>query len=150
MKEPITIEIADLGLWSKVDHDRLTHTIRHTLEKMGISEGAVSVAIIGNDEISTLKEKYFGAAQDTDVISFDLRDEGDNTLDCEIIVNLQRAAAEAEARNSDCQAELNLYVVHGLLHQLGYDDQDEAQAQAMHHKEDELLEELGFGRVYKA
>lgn len=148
MTEEIAIEIADLGVWSPLDHDRLTHTIRHTLERLGVSEGTISVAIVGREEMTALKERYFGAAQDTDVISFDLRDEPDDALDCEIVVNLQRAASEAQARNGNCEAELNLYLVHGLLHQLGYDDQDDAQAQAMHRKEDELLEELGFGKVY--
>jgi len=122
-------------------------------ESQKVSEPAVvSLAIVDDEAISKIKERYFGAAEVTDVISFDLRD---NTKveqelpDCEIVVNAQCATREAGRRGVDPQAELNLYVVHGLLHQLGYDDQTERQSKIMHKKEDQLLEELGFGTVYE-
>lgn len=117
----------------------------------GTAPASVSLAIVDDGKISKLKEQYFGAAEVTDVISFDLRDntKGEREFpDCEIVVNAQCAAREASRRDGDPQAELNLYVVHGLLHQLGYDDQTEQQAEIMHEKEDQLLEELGFGTVY--
>ena len=73
---------------------------------------------------------------------------GTSSLDCEVVVNAERAAAVGGSRSGGALAELNLYVVHGLLHQLGYDDQTPDQAEIMHKKEDELLVELGFGEVY--
>ena len=45
--------------------------------------------------------------------------------------------------------ELLLYVVHGTLHLLGFDDQRPEDARAMHKKEDQLLSELGHGFVYQ-
>ena len=117
----------------------------------GNAPASVSLAIVDDGKISKLKEQYFGIAEVTDVISFDLRDniKGEPEFpDCEIVVNAQCAVREASRRDGDPQAELNLYVVHGLLHQLGYDDQTEQQAEIMHKKEDQLLEELGFGTVY--
>ena len=128
----------------------MTRTVRHTLDRLGVTEATVSLAVVGHDEMAQLKHRYFDRLETTDVISFDLRDEAEpSTLDCEIVVNAQQAADQAQAAGADREAELNLYVVHGLLHQLGYDDQDEIEAQAMHEKEDELLQELGFGRVFQ-
>ncbi len=47
-------------------------------------------------------------------------------------------------------AELALYVTHGLLHQLGFDDATPEQAQKMHQAEDEILQHMGFGVVYNS
>lgn len=148
MTDKIEIEISDrAAAWA--DPEQLAKTVRHTLKELGVAAAAVSVAIVGHDEISQLKKQYFGRLESTDVISFDLRDEPEaSKLDCEIVVNAQQARQEAQARKGNRQAELNLYVVHGLLHQLGYDDHNDTEAQLMHQKEDELLEKLGFGKVF--
>ena len=149
MSKGIVIDIADDADKPQVDHDRLSRTVRHTVESLGVAEAAVSVALVGHKEMTVLKKRYFGGSGSTDVISFDLRDRTQaSALDCEIVINVERAVDEAQTRNGDYEAELNLYAVHGLLHQLGYDDQDRSGAEAMHHKEDELLEELGFGKVF--
>ena len=166
----IEIGISDNQDTLEIDQAKLRRTVEYVLgqicgngsvggnESTGGNESsagnaptAVSLAIVDDGKISKLKEQYFGAAEVTDVISFDLRDniKGEREFpDCEIVVNAQCAAREASRRSGDPQAELNLYVVHGLLHQLGYDDQTDRQAEIMHKKEDQLLEELGFGTVY--
>ena len=46
------------------------------------------------------------------------------------------------------EAELALYITHGLLHNLGFDDSTEMQAKKMHDTEDEILRQSGFGLVY--
>ena len=89
----------------------------------------------------------------TDVLSFDLRDMQNpacprTALDCELVVNAERALEAASERSLEPLAELNLYVVHGLLHQLGYDDKNAQQERLMHQKEDQLLDELGWGQVF--
>ena len=43
---------------------------------------------------------------------------------------------------------LLLYLVHGLLHLMGYDDRSPQDAKRMHGREDALLEELGFTSIY--
>ncbi len=149
MNDKIEIEISDRAGAPWADREHLANTARYVLQERGVTEAAVSVAIVGHDEMAQLKQQYFGRLESTDVISFDLRDEPEaSKLDCEIVVNAQQASHEAQARNGNRDAELNLYVVHGLLHQLGYDDHNDTEAQLMHQKEDELLEKLGFGKVF--
>jgi probable rRNA maturation factor len=58
------------------------------------------------------------------------------------------AARQARQRGHSTEAELALYVTHGLLHNLGYDDGNDEQARQMHLKEDEILQRHGFGQVY--
>jgi len=57
-------------------------------------------------------------------------------------------AREAARRGHSAEAELALYVTHGLLHNLGFNDATAAQARKMHRMEDEILQHLGYGFVY--
>ena len=131
----------------------MERTARHVLADAGRSAGAVSVAVVDSPTITGIQKEYLNTVGSTDVLSFDLADGANDTgdgevLDCEVIINAQQAGEVAGARSGDAQGELNLYLVHGLLHQLGYDDQSGAQAERMHVKEDQLLGQLGFGRVF--
>jgi len=149
----ISIEISNEQQGLPIDTEQLQKTIKHVLQSCNIKDGTISLAVVDDAAIRALKQQYYGKAEVTDVLSFDLREETANppleqALDCEVVVNAQRAQQAAQERNQDAQAELNLYVVHGLLHQLGYDDQENRQAKIMHQKEDQLLKELGFGPAY--
>ena len=144
------INITDDFEWpdgTKPDRTRLTEFVEYVLKSEQAATGTVSLAIVGDEDICRLKEKYFGTAVVTDVISFDLRDNADGPPDCEVVVNAQRAELVARQNGTDRFAELSLYVIHGLLHQLGYDDKTQQDSQRMHLREDELLSELGFGKV---
>ena len=44
--------------------------------------------------------------------------------------------------------EVALYAIHGILHLLGYDDHDDADARRMHDRENEILTRIGIGAVY--
>ena len=84
----------------------------------------------------------------TDCLSFDLSEHKDKRRWFELVVNGERAKSEAAKRGHSAQAELALYVVHGLLHNLGFNDCSAAQAKKMHLLEDEILRRYGFGSVY--
>jgi probable rRNA maturation factor len=66
----------------------------------------------------------------------------------ELIVNGEMAVRQANLRGHSSEAELALYITHGLLHHLGFDDSTESQARKMHDMEDEILQQLGYGLVY--
>ena len=91
------------------------------------------------------------------MLAYDLRDRnGDDSprsvgdgIDGEIVVSVDAAAREAEARGHGIDLELALYVVHGTLHLLGYDDRSANEAARMHTLEDEILASLGLEPVYR-
>jgi len=144
------INITDDFEWpdgTKPDRTRLAEIVEYVLKSQDKASGTISVAIIDDEDICRLKEKYFGTPGVTDVISFDLRDNSDGPPDCEVVVNAQRAQQIAEQNGTDRFAELSLYVIHGLLHQLGYDDKTQHDSQLMHQREAELLSKLGFEKV---
>ncbi len=107
----------------------------------------VSIAIVGDAEIRKMNKRFLNRNRSTDVISFDLSDEKDKKL-FELVVNGEMAVRQAKQRGHSCEAELALYVTHGLLHNLGFDDTTQKRAKKMHEAEDKILQELGYGLVY--
>jgi probable rRNA maturation factor len=150
----IAISLANEQQELPIDPAQVHKTVRHVLESHTIREAAISIAVVDDAAISHLQKQYYGTEQVTDVLSFDLGEESSDAeenpaLDCEVVVNAQRAGKMAQQENLDAQAELHLYIVHGLLHQLGYDDRETHEAERMHQKEDQILEELGFAPAYR-
>lgn len=144
----ITITIENEQSFLSIDKDDLSHTVSYVLDRYNQKEAAVSLALVDSPCIRSLKKRYFNIDEVTDVISFGLNETPSSHLECEVVVNAQLASEFATENSRDTRAELSLYVVHGLLHQLGFDDASSVAAKDMHETEDQILEELGFGRVY--
>lgn len=112
-----------------------------------ILKAAVSIALIDNAEIRKANKRFLGRDSTTDCLSFNLSDDK-NGKSFEILVNVEKAAREAAHRGHSSEAELALYIIHGLLHQLGFDDSTVKLAKKMHLAEDEILQQFGYGAVY--
>jgi len=127
----LKLDMSDEQSLLDVDQPMLRRTVEYVVDHFVLSSATISLAIVDDDTIEELKGRYFGQFVVTDVISFNLLsvvsgEDAKDALDCEVVVNVQQAKREADAKHTDPQAELNLYVVHGLLHQLGFDDATEA------------------------
>lgn len=133
-----------------IDRAKIRRAVRRILHQFGVPSAWVEIAVVDDAVMRKLHKDYFGDAETTDVISFDLSSEGQSRRCFQILVNAELAARQADRRGHSPQAELMLYIVHGLLHQLGFDDADDEQAAKMHQTEDYLLKQLGFGIVYAA
>lgn len=110
----------------------------------------LDVAVVGAARMARLNAEHLGHAGPTDVLSFDLGAGPSGGLCAQIVVCSDVAVRQARRRGHSPEKELLLYITHGLLHAMGYDDQTPADARAMHAREDELLEAFGVGRVYAA
>lgn len=134
----------------KVSPRGLKTLVRTVCRRFGVPRGTVGIAIVGDDQMRAINRRFLGRNGTTDCFSFDLSDATERTdkMVLEIVVNGAEALREAEARGHSPQAELALYVLHGLLHQLGFDDITLSGAHRMHRTEDEILQELGYGVVY--
>jgi probable rRNA maturation factor len=109
----------------------------------------IGIAIIGDAEIRKLNKQFLNRKYAADCLSFDLSD-GDSeegTKSFELVVNAEMALKEADLRGHSSEAELALYITHGLLHNLGFDDSEPEQAEKMHQTEDAILHPLGYGLV---
>ena len=148
------IEITDLQDHIPLDRKLILQVFRMAMKEEGRAARSLSVVLTDNRHIRDLSREYLGRDAHTDVLSFPLEDvdwpamAANGGVNGEIIASAEMALQQAKARNIDPRAELLLYLVHGLLHLIGYDDRTPGEAQRMHQREDELLDHCGFGNVY--
>jgi len=116
--------------------------------RAGVRKGQISLAVVDDPCMARLHEQYRQTAGTTDVLSFDLRARPDDPLAAEVVVCLDEARRQAGRRGHETRLEALLYAVHGLLHMIGYEDATADQADRMHEREDQLLNEAGFGPVF--
>jgi probable rRNA maturation factor len=114
------------------DVERFAALAFDVLTAEGISDAELSLSFVDEDEMTGLHERFMGEAGPTDVLSFPLG-EGDRTEDgVRLLGDVVVAPAVATRNNpADPEAELRLVVVHGVLHILGYDHEDDADRAAM-------------------
>lgn len=129
----------------------LRRAARATLERHHVRRADISIAVVSDDIIAELNERHLEHPGPTDVLTFDLADPqlGGECLSGEIVASLDTAEREAARRDHPTLVELALYVVHGTLHLLGYDDHTAAKSARMHRCEDEILTSLGLGPTYR-
>lgn len=126
----------------RVPRKRIAELIALTAREEGVRLEEVDVAVVRRQEIAALNHEYLGRRGATDVLSFDLTDESDAGLRCQVVVCGDVAARQGPRHGVSAQCELLLYVLHGLLHVLGYDDQTAAAADRMHRRQQELRDAL--------
>jgi probable rRNA maturation factor len=114
----------------------------------GVREATISLAIVDDATIRPLNARYLGHDYATDVLSFVL-EQTVGKLEGEIIVSAETALQSAERFGWAAGDELLLYVIHGALHLVGYDDlQPQVQAQ-MRSREREHLSHFGLAPRYE-
>jgi probable rRNA maturation factor len=126
-----------------VDRRRMREVARAVLDGEGVAEAEINLAFVDNPTIHGLNKRYLDHDEPTDVLSFPYGQVG-RKLTGDLVVGVEVARAEAAERGHDVQAELALYVIHGLLHLCGHDDKDPAAAAAMRAKERHYLALLGL------
>jgi probable rRNA maturation factor len=132
----------------KFGRRKFFNIIKKTALKFGLKNAAINFAIVDDREMVNINRKFLGKKKITDVISFDLSDVDSDKKILDIAVNAQLAQRQAEIKNHSSRAELLLYFLHGLLHQLGFDDLTTTDAVKMHKTEDRILEDAGYGKVF--
>ncbi len=128
----MSVAIANEQRRLRVPRKKIHEIVEAVLADRGKAGLDVSVAVVDNRAIRKLNRQYLGRDDVTDVIAFGGEDEWGHGLLGDIAVSAEKARQEAERRGGSAQAELLLYVVHGLLHLLGMDDATPAQAERMH------------------
>ncbi|WP_435015433.1 rRNA maturation RNase YbeY [Tundrisphaera sp. TA3] len=140
----IEVEISDGQRFLRVDHADLSALVRRTLTAQGVDAASISIALVDDPTIHAINRRHLAHDWPTDVISFVLSEPDEPVLSGELVVSAEMAATTAREAGADPNAELALYVVHGLLHLCGLDDRDESDAAIMRRREAEILEAHGL------
>jgi len=139
----LSIEACNQHPRLKTDLAPLRRAIESVLAEGGIERGYVSLAVVDDPTIHQLNRQFLSHDYPTDVLSFVL-DASEGQLEGEIIVSSDTAARAAEQYGWTADDELLLYVIHGALHLIGYDDHEEADRQQMRSAERRHLAHFGL------
>lgn len=149
--QDIVVQIAKNFDNLEIDLSKLRKLAKAVCRRFKIQKATVSIAIVGDSEIRKINNQFLNRNCPTDCLSFDLSDSDDDSnalRSFELIVNAEKAIEQANMRGHSSEAELALYITHGLLHNFGFDDSQRAKAEKMHDTEDEILQQFGYGLVY--
>jgi probable rRNA maturation factor len=135
----IEVEFSDTQAHLRVDHASLRELVGRALRLEGRNRASISIAIVDDDTIRRINRAHLGHDWPTDVITFPLSEQDEAILLGELVVSAEMACGFAREHSLDAAGELELYVVHGILHLCGYDDRDEAAAAAMRNRECAVL-----------
>jgi probable rRNA maturation factor len=130
-----------------VDGTLLELAAQATLDDTGSNEGTdLSLVLTGDAQLHELNRQYLGIDAPTDVLSFPAGETDPETELIylgDVIVSYQRAQAQAVAGGHSVENELQLLVVHGVLHLLGRDHAEEIEKAKMWAEQSAILSRLG-------
>jgi probable rRNA maturation factor len=141
--ERFELSLANQQSGHTVDEQQLLTAARRVLADSKFRSATISLAVVDNATIHALNRRFLDHDWPTDVLSFVL-EEREGHLDGELVLSAETAAAAAVAEGNWTAAEEQLlYVIHGVLHLVGYRDHTEADALQMRAAEHFYLRECG-------
>lgn len=113
-------------------------------------DAELSIVLTDDARLQQLNREYLGIDAPTDVLSFPSTETDPETgarYIGDILISIPRAGAQAEAAGHPLEAEVQLLVVHGVLHLLGYDHAEAEEKARMWKAQAEVLEQLELGSI---
>lgn len=144
LEVPITIEIDCSRLGSQAEFaDRARTAVIVAAQARGFTSGSIGLLITDDETIQRINREHLGHDYATDVISFSYEQQLPR-VEGELVASLETAAREASELGWLASNELLLYVVHGVLHVCGMDDQSAEARKQMRRVEQQVLSSLGI------
>lgn len=151
-----------LDILNEQDAVALPDGIQETLQKLlvlsgeaeGVDTGEVALTFVNDEEIRTMNKQYRNLDKATDVLSFSMW-EGDDLAEMpeleddpigDIVISAETAKRQSEDYGHSMEREIGFLFVHGFLHLIGYDHQDEASEKEMIDKQERILQKAGLTR----
>lgn len=113
-------------------------------------DAELSIVLTDDARLQQLNRDYLGIDAPTDVLSFPASETDPETgarYRGDILISMPRAQAQADAAGQALESEVQLLVVHGVLHLLGHDHGDPEEKARMWKAQTEILESLGLGSI---
>jgi len=140
-----------------IDHERLQHAVEIAVADDGVPLSSLSVLVVDETECVRLHQTHFEDPEPTDVMTFpdgsrDPETERVHLGDIAICADVARRVAgersdDPHERERVAGEECILYVVHGLLHLLGFDDHDPEDRSVMWQRQRAVLAQVGIRMV---
>lgn len=114
------------------------------------AEGDLSIVLTDDTHIQELNRDYLGIDAPTDVLSFpasEIDPQSHRRYLGDILISVPRAARQARAGGHPVEAEVQLLVIHGVLHLLGLDHAEPADKSRMWAAQAAILQSIGLGDI---
>jgi probable rRNA maturation factor len=139
MKE---LQVRNLQRDQRINTRLLQKITRVLLESLlGVEEYELGIHLLSARKMATINQQFLNHTGPTDVITFNLTENGAGLLG-EIYICVAIAQKQAQEFRTSWPAELVRYMVHGVLHLLGYDDLTSAKRKVMKQKENHFVKLL--------
>jgi len=124
--------------------EQIEPIIKQVLKDENCTCDEISINFVDEPTICQLHQDHFNDPSPTDCITFPIDEEDDSCYRVlgEVFICPYTALKYAKEHNEDPYLELTLYLVHGLLHLLGYDDIEEADCVLMRQAEKRHMKKL--------
>lgn len=132
---------------TRIDVGEAARFAAFVMERAGCAKGAeLGILFAGSRAMRRLNREYRGVDRTTDVLAFPLGDRfrPSGTLG-DVAISVDRARRCARLYRTTVNAELLLYITHGILHLCGFDDHSAATRKRMERRQEELVS-LAMGR----
>lgn len=135
----------------------LEQLLEQAAEVVRLEDGEVSLTFVDDETMRELNSEYRGIDQPTDVLSFALRDEVDGEAEIwhehavpdllgDIVISVPTAKRQSEQYGHSLEREVAFLFIHGFLHLLGYNHDDEQSEREMFRLQEQLLQKVGATR----
>jgi probable rRNA maturation factor len=113
-------------------------------------DSELSIILTDDARLHELNLNYLGVDAPTDVLSFPASETDPETgarYIGDILISIPRAQTQANAAGHSLEAEVQLLVIHGVLHLIGHDHAEADEKARMWKAQAEILERLGLGQI---
>ncbi len=141
----MNVVIANRQRTRKINSRRLKQIIGELFSELKITEAELGIHLVGAKEMARVNWDFLQHEGSTDVITFDHLETGVRSqksevrIHGELFVCVDDAVLQAKQFNTDWESEVMRYVVHGVLHLLGYDDLQPTLKRKMKREENRLV-----------
>ena len=133
-----------------ISENSLRHVTENVLGHEGVEHPVeLSLLITGDETVHELNRNYRQLDETTDVLAFAFQEDSDfpSPVDGitqlgEVIISAEQAERQAAENEHSLEQEIAILTIHGILHLLGYDHQNNKAEQAMRAREKEILDRL--------
>ena len=136
---------------SPFSKDLLKRAVNAALVHQSASlDSELTIVLTDDARLRELNRDYLGVDAPTDVLSFPASETDPETgarYIGDILISVPRAQAQADTGGYPLESEVQLLVVHGVLHLLGYDHAQAKEKARMWKAQAEILERLGLGQI---
>jgi len=117
------IEIINRQKKHKINKKRYKGLLERLVHQYQLDSPEITLAFVNNETIKELNQKFLKKNAPTDVLSFPVGERGADGKYYlgDIIISVQKALDQSEAENHNLERELEILIIHGFLHLMGFE-----------------------------